>query len=95
MDTFTQGNWEIQPRSDTKDAVRVIVRRGYLIHEIAQVDTPDASEEGWRNARLIAASPELLTACKEALGYLRQVAEHPRLEQQLQDAIVAAERGRS
>lgn len=91
----TDGRWESLERSDTRDAVRIIVRRGYLIHEVAQVDTPDASDEGWRNATLIAASPELLTACKEALGYLRQVDDHPRLEQQLQNAIGAAERGRS
>lgn len=95
MDNYTRGSWEIQPRSDTRDAVRIIVRRGYQIHEVAEVHTPDASPEGFENSRLISAAPELLEVCREALVYLQQVADHPRLEQQLQDAIGAAERGRS
>lgn len=95
MDTFTRGSWEIQPRSDTRDAVRVVVRQGFLEREICQVATPDGEREGHSNALLIAAAPDLLAACREAVSYLRQVADHPRLEQQLQDAINMAERGRS
>lgn len=91
----TDGRWESLERSDTRDAVRIIVRRGYLIHEIADVNTPDGDPEGHANARLIAAAPDLLDAAREALAYLRKVADHPRLEQQLQNAIGAAERGRS
>jgi len=91
MDTHTRGSWEIQPRSDTRDAVRIIVRRGYQTHEIADVNTPDGDPDGHANARLIAAAPELLEACREALAYLKQVVDHERLEQQLQNAICKAE----
>lgn len=94
MDNYTQGNWEIQPRTDTKDAVRVVVRYSHLEREICQVATPDGEREGHSNAFLIAAAPGLLAACREAVGYLRQAAGHQLLEKHLENAIAAAECGR-
>jgi hypothetical protein len=43
------------------------------------------------NARLIAAAPELLEACKVALNYCSQLPEGSALELRLSDAIAKAE----
>lgn len=63
MSTHTPRPWYTRQRTDTRDAILILKRNPVypqLETEIAQVNTPDGSEEGKANARLIAAAPELL-----------------------------------
>lgn len=96
MSGHTPGPWKAYPEAlfnGTHVAGRCpIVRAGYL--RIARVDRISISsrkmdQEGEFNARLIAAAPDLLEACREVLD---TVEEWPgELEQKVRAAIAKAE----
>ncbi len=67
---FTSGPWIIRPYKDyDKRIVIADAARNFAADPIAWVDNDDVpKDEGEANARLIAAAPYLLAACKHTLA---------------------------
>ena len=95
MSKHTPGPWSVHrwswPTEVTGPIHQVISSDNFLTAFVPAWDDPrpgevEASEEAKANARLIAAAPELLEACKVALGIIGFGAEHD----QISDAIAKA-----
>lgn len=76
--THTPGPWKYDGSSDPLPhdkccSAERIAAGGVTIAEVAtcEDDTCPGVSEGWANARLIAAAPELLAACRELLEWTR------------------------
>lgn len=93
----TPGPWEVKPEEPERDYIRV---RGTVLggqYKIANVtiplypETPSSfAEEARANARLIAAAPELLEACKYVASVLGDDYPQLTLKKRLQGAIDTA-----
>lgn len=100
MPKFTPGPWETDSIYECSgDAtISILANDGeiwiadvFVIHEGA----PDDPEEGIRNAKLMAAAPDLYEACKAALQDYRNINyptdTHKAIMKQLQQALAKAE----
>lgn len=87
MSAHTPGPWTIYPETDGTDICAVDYTPGLPIRQI--IARPDRGANWIANARLIAAAPELLEACRKAL-YALKGREH---DQFLRDAIAKATGG--
>ena len=65
---ITQGKWEIKDIGYPKDREYWIANNGNVIARVTRVLTDET--EAIDNARLIAAAPELLAACKLAAPHI-------------------------
>jgi hypothetical protein len=76
MSTHTPGPWMVEPHADDDEVVYVCAN--YTVRDgvtratwIAECDLQDGNlPENHANARLIAAAPDLLKACKAAIAEL-------------------------
>ena len=87
MSKHTSGPWETSNRFD------IYSESGYFIGcTCGNLTLPKSVELiDEANAKLIAAAPELLEACKEALDFLRICAINNLVNRQLKEAIEKAE----
>jgi|HubBroStandDraft_4_1064222.scaffolds.fasta_scaffold64678_4 hypothetical protein len=106
MSQHTPGEWiwkEVNDFPEGKHEPLVGVARDGLLcgHYIARLFHPDGgrgvnshsppSEESYANACLIAAAPDLLAACKSALGTIEMGGVFETLQYELKKAIAKAE----
>lgn len=73
--THTPGAWSAMKHSEPNDDMRcaVVANRGKLAYLVATIENGapgDFCDTEWANARLIAAAPELLSACSDWIAYL-------------------------
>ncbi len=93
MSTYTKGPWATKPMTST---YQIPIHRkrtpGHLPFWIASVDAGKigGTEEATANARLIAAAPDLLEACKVALVVLSELEPEVALDK-IKAAIIKAE----
>lgn len=94
----TPGPWSIEGRN--KVNVKISDKSGFTcVH--AQIWFPKQIKQAQANARLVAAAPELLKACKEAVHFIWEIQEQTTPEERqhkvnlaffmLRDAIAKAE----
>lgn len=66
---YTKGPWVVEgPEDEPYGPIKVVAGKRHTIAKLWQDDSPehDYNAEQWKNAKLIAAAPELLEALKEA-----------------------------
>jgi len=90
MSSYTKGEWKVNPTDDINDFHIGCVCKFQTLG-IADVETDyTGEEEALANARLIAAAPALLEACKEAKELLTDMPDCGGTWQNLDAAIAKA-----
>lgn len=87
----TPGSWEVET---IFGRTWISVRDHRSVRSRIAMLTLDKKKDNKANARLIAASPQLLQAARNALGYMRRSGENSVWADELESAVIAAEGGR-
>ena len=83
----TQTPWKIEPCLD--GSIFIEHKGKYIAH--IESESGKATAEDTSNSRLIAASPDLLTACKKALIHFEHDNTNKGVQEDLRQAIAKAE----
>ena len=86
MSPHTPGPWKVEQSQEYESTYTIVNGPGFLSHWV----NPNAEEEEAANARLIAAAPDLLVACRMALND-RMYKDWPAIADALMAAIAKAE----